>query len=81
MACADAGINPYYYPPEAPELGFLRDDTIFPMINPSRRSRCIPPGAQLFFRLMAWLYPGQLAGMKALILLAEYRIIALLLSC
>src|SRR5262245_66579930 len=29
-----AGINPYYYPPEAHELASLRDDTIFPMSNP-----------------------------------------------
>ena len=28
-----AGINPYNYPPDASELGILRDDTIFPMIN------------------------------------------------
>jgi len=74
-----AGINPYYYPPEAPELGFLRDDTIFPMINRKSALTLYPPGAQLFFRLMAWLYPGQLVAMKALILLADTGSIALLL--
>jgi len=74
-----AGINPYYYPPEAPELGFLRDDTIFPMINRKSALTLYPPGAQLFFRLMAWLYPGQLVAMKALILLADIGSIALLL--
>jgi hypothetical protein len=74
-----AGINPYDYPPEAPELGFLRDDTIFPMINRKSALTLYPPGAQLFFRLMAWLRPGDLVAMKAMILLADAASIALLL--
>ena len=45
-----AGINPYHYPPEAPELGFLRDETIFPMINRKSALTIYPPAAQLFFR-------------------------------
>src|SRR5574341_497972 len=28
-----AGINPYLYPPESPELSHLRDDVIYPFIN------------------------------------------------
>jgi hypothetical protein len=74
-----AGINPYYYPPRAPELTFLRDDMIFPMINRKFALTLYPPGAQLFFRLMAWLYPGDLVAMKAMILLADMASIALLL--
>ena len=74
-----AGINPYHYPPEAPELGFLRDDTIFPMINRKWAPTIYPPGAQLFFRLLAWLWPGQLVAMKTMILLADVGSIALLL--
>jgi alpha-1,6-mannosyltransferase len=74
-----AGTNPYDYPPEAPELGFLCDDTIFPMINRKSALTIYPPGAQLFFRLMAWLCPGDLVAMKALILLADTGSIALLL--
>src|SRR5215813_13902420 len=74
-----AGINPYHYPPEAPELGFLRDATIFPMINRKRALTLYPPGAQLFFRLQAWLWPGHLVAMKAMILLADVGSIALLL--
>ncbi|HSF30266.1 MAG TPA: hypothetical protein VLK82_07320, partial [Candidatus Tectomicrobia bacterium] len=46
-----AGINPYLYPPEAAELAFLRDDTIFPMINRKWALTLYPPGAQLFFWL------------------------------
>jgi alpha-1,6-mannosyltransferase len=74
-----AGINPYDYPPEAPELEFLRDDTIFPMINRKSVLTLYPPGAQLFFRLMAWLCPGSPVAVKAMILLADAVSIALLL--
>jgi hypothetical protein len=74
-----AGINPYDYPPEASELGFLRDDTIFPMINRKWALTLYPPGAQLLFRLMAWLRPANLVAMKAVILLADALSIALLL--
>ena len=74
-----AGINPYYYPPEASELAFLRDDTIFPMINRKWALTIYPPGAQLFFRAMAWLCPGKLVAMKGVLLLADAGSIALLL--
>jgi hypothetical protein len=74
-----AGINPYSYPPDAPELGFLRDDTIFPMINRKWALTIYPPAAQLFFRGLAWLWPGQLVAMKAIILLADLGSIVLLL--
>jgi Glycosyltransferase family 87 len=74
-----AAINPYLYPPEAPELAFLRDETLFPMVNRKWALTVYPPGAQLFFRLMAWLSPGDLPGMKAVILLADAGSIALLL--
>jgi hypothetical protein len=74
-----ASINPYKYAPEAPELAFLRDGTIFPMINRKSVITIYPPGAQLFFRLMAWISPGSLLAMKAAILLADVASIALLL--
>lgn len=74
-----AGINPYNYPPDASELGMLRDDTIFPMINRQWALTLYPPGAQLFFRLMAWWRPGNLVAMKAVILLADALSITLIL--
>jgi hypothetical protein len=73
-----AGFNPYDYPPEAPELGFLRDETIFPMINRKWALTIYPPGAQLFFSGLAWLWPGDLVAMKAVILLADVGSIVLL---
>jgi alpha-1,6-mannosyltransferase len=75
-----AGINPYCYPPEAAELAFLRDTTIFPMINRQWAPTIYPPAAQAFFRLMAWISPGSLVAMKAVILLADAMAIALLLK-
>jgi hypothetical protein len=74
-----AGINPYHYPPEAPELQFLRDETIFPMINRKWALTIYPPAAQLFFQGLAWLWPGQLVVMKAVILLADVGSMVLLL--
>jgi hypothetical protein len=74
-----SGINPYYYPPEAPELAFLRDDAVYPMLNRPWALTIYPPGAQLFFRLVAWIRPGDLVAMKTLILLADLASVALLL--
>ena len=45
-----AGINPYRFVPDAPELEELRDDDIYPNINRSDYAVTIyPPAAQLFF--------------------------------
>ena len=50
-----AGINPYQYVPEADELRGLRDDNIYPKINPEdKRWRSpYPPVAQLVFAAIA----------------------------
>src|SRR3972149_11922990 len=45
-----AGINPYLYPPESPELSHLRDDVIYPFINRPWARTPYPPGAQRLFR-------------------------------
>jgi alpha-1,6-mannosyltransferase len=74
-----SGINPYRYPPHASELAFLRDETIFPMINRKWALTIYPPLAQGFFRLLAGISPGSLVAMKAAILLADAASIALLL--
>jgi hypothetical protein len=49
------------------------------MINRRWAPTIYPPGAQLFFRLMAWLAPGNLIALKAVILLADVGSIALLI--
>jgi len=61
-----AGINPYRYLPDAPELAFLRDATVYPLINRADYARTIyPPAAEALFGLAAVVTPG-LYGMKAM---------------
>ncbi len=61
-----AGINPYRYLPDAPELAFLRDDAVFPHINRADYAPTIyPPAAEALFALAAVIAPG-VYGMKAI---------------
>ncbi len=61
-----AGINPYRYLPDAPELAFLRDDAVFPNINRADYAPTIyPPAAEALFALAAVIAPG-IYGMKAM---------------
>jgi hypothetical protein len=72
-----AGINPYLYAPEAPELAHLRDG-LYPGINHKDISTLYPPLAQGFFLLVCVLHPGLLA-MKGALLLVELGVVLLLL--
>jgi hypothetical protein len=61
-----AGINPYRYLPDAPELAFLRDATVYPLINRADYAPTIyPPAAEALFAVAAVIAPG-LYGMKAM---------------
>jgi hypothetical protein len=74
-----AGINPYLYPPEAPELSHLRDDAIYPRINRPWARTIYPPGAQWLFR---WIYaaePDSVVFMKATIAACDLLTILLLM--
>jgi hypothetical protein len=68
---AAAGIDPYAYPPTAPELAALRDDRIFPRLNHAGWRTIYPPGAQAFFRAVYGLAPDSVLAMKAAIAAAE----------
>ena len=46
---ATAGINPYEYPPNAPELVEFQDEKIYPKINHRRLQTIYPPVAQSLF--------------------------------
>lgn len=60
-----AGINPYRYVPDAPQLAILRDQVVFPNINRASYAHTIyPPAAEAIFAAAAFLAPG-LYGMKA----------------
>jgi len=50
-----AGINPYTYPPRAPELAPLRDEAVWPRINRPKEPTIYPPAAQAVFAGAWWL--------------------------
>ncbi|HEY1934265.1 MAG TPA: glycosyltransferase family 87 protein [Acetobacteraceae bacterium] len=60
-----AGINPYRFIPDAPQLAFLRDATVFPSINRADYAHTIyPPAAETIYAIAAAVAPG-VYGMKA----------------
>lgn len=71
------GINPYLYPPEAPEIAPLRDE-FHPRINNKHISTIYPPLTEMMFRLVdtIWHHP---AVMKIFFTLCDLWIIVLIL--
>jgi alpha-1,6-mannosyltransferase len=51
------GVSPYRYPPNAPELAFLRDADIYPYLNRKSAVTVYPPGAQAVFGLLWRIWP------------------------
>lgn len=79
-----AGINPYRFVPESPELEPLQDDLIFPQINRSDYAPTIyPPVAQAIF-LVATRVSESITWMKTVMIgfeaLAVWMLIRLLVS-
>jgi hypothetical protein len=77
---ARAGIDPYAYAPVAPELEALRDTTVFPRLNHATWRTIYPPGAQMFFRLVAAVAPDSIVAMKIGLALAEIITLGLVLT-
>lgn len=75
-----AGINPYRYPPDAPELAALRDDAIHPNINRPSRRTVYPPGAQALFAAVAAVAPDSIVGWRLFLLGCETLTVGLLLG-
>jgi alpha-1,6-mannosyltransferase len=74
-----AGVNPYRYVPEDPQLAALRDETIFPNINRSDYAPTIyPPVAEYIF-FLATRVGQSLTAMKATLLAFELLAVLLLL--
>ena len=74
-----AGINPYRYLPDAPQLAFLRDQAVFPNINRADYAPTIyPPTAEALFALAGRIAPG-VHGMKAVMAAFDILAIAALL--
>jgi alpha-1,6-mannosyltransferase len=61
---ARAGLDPYAYPPAAPEVAGLRDSSIYPKLNHVTWQTVYPPPAQAFFRLVYWIAPDSVTAMK-----------------
>lgn len=68
---ATAGINPYEYPPNAPELVQFQDDDIYPKINHRRLSTIYPPVAQSLFATAYVVGQGNPVGFKIIAALFE----------
>jgi hypothetical protein len=77
-----AGINPYQYPSNAPELAYLRDSQIWRSMNRPNAVTIYPPGAQMVFAATWRVFPDSVAGMKlvmiAATLLAGWLLVTLL---
>jgi hypothetical protein len=74
---ASMGVNPYQYPPNAPELESLRDDQIYPMINSKPYITAYPPLSQVLFRASFAMFGSSLFAMKALFSLLEFLAVIL----
>jgi hypothetical protein len=75
-----AGVSPYRYPPAAPELAMLRDDTVYPHINRPMAVTVYPPATQWAFSLAAAVTPGTVTAWRLLLLLADALTVLLLLG-
>jgi hypothetical protein len=74
-----AGLNPYLYSPESPELAHLRDKVIYPLINRPWARTIYPPGAQWLFRAMYAAVPDSVAFVKTTIVAFDLLTILLLM--
>lgn len=76
-----AGINPFRYVPADAHLAFLRDTHIYPHINRRTYAHTIyPPGAQIFFLLVARIHASVLV-MKSALLACEALTCVVLMRC
>ncbi len=72
------GINPYLYPPNAPDLAPLRDGAIWPSINRKGVVTIYPAGAQLAFAAIWRIWPDQVHWFQAIMTLGDLIAAALL---
>jgi alpha-1,6-mannosyltransferase len=66
-----AGINPYTYPPGAPELEPYRDEVIWPRVNHPEQRTPYPPLAELLSAAAYAMAPERLVAMQVLAALAD----------
>jgi alpha-1,6-mannosyltransferase len=51
------GISPYLYPPKAPELAYLRDETVWKHINRKAAITVYPPAAEMAYAFLWRIWP------------------------
>src|ERR1044071_2502574 len=59
------GISPYRYPPNAPELLYLRDQEIYPSINRKPIVTVYPPAAEAAYFLLWRIWPDNVHWFQA----------------
>src|SRR5437773_8276210 len=69
---AAAGIDPFRYPPEAPQLERFRDAVVFPKLNSKPYRTVYPPFSQILFRISHALFGESVVGMKSIFSLFEF---------
>jgi len=74
---ANSGIQPFEWPPSAPELAPLRDEEVWPRINHPDVPTIYPPVAQGWFRALDAFAPSPL-GARAAAALTDLLVVALL---
>lgn len=74
-----AGLSPYQYAPDAPQLVSLRDEAIWPRVNNPSVQSPYPPLAQIGGLIGSWLTPGSPLGVKFVAMLADLLVVAGLL--
>jgi alpha-1,6-mannosyltransferase len=77
---AVAGVSPYRYPPDAPELTTFRDRAVYPWINHADWLTIYPPGAQLLFAALARAAPGSVAAFKLVMVAFDLLALGALLA-
>jgi alpha-1,6-mannosyltransferase len=73
---ASAGVDPYAYPPTAPELAGFRDAVIYPRLNHKTWRTVYPPVAEAVFRAVYRIAPNSVLAMKIGFGLAELLTLA-----
>jgi alpha-1,6-mannosyltransferase len=58
-------INPYAYPPDAPQLKYLRDNAIWPLINRKNDVTVYPAGAELAYAALWRIWPNNVHWFQA----------------
>ena len=66
------GIDPYAYPPSAPELAPLSQTAIYPPLNSKPHRTAYPPLSQALFRASYTLFGERVAPLKAIFSMLEF---------